>query len=221
LINYLARLGWAYGDQEIFTIDELIERFTLENVGKASGVFNPEKLAWLNAHYIKTAEPKELAPLLVPFLKKNGYDAASDERLPKVIETLQERATTLAEMAEGAGFYFRDDFAYDEKAAGKFLKPETAPLLQLLIGKLEALPEFNAEAIQGVFEAIMKERDLKLGKVAQPVRVALTGGTVSPGIFETIEALGREKTLERLKKAIGSIQNTTLQDTHEEAGQER
>jgi glutamyl-tRNA synthetase len=123
-------------------------------------------------------------------------------------------------MAEGAGFYFRDDFTYDEKAARKFLKPETASLLQLLIERLEALTEFDAEAIGGIFEAIMEERELKLGKIAQPVRVALTGGTVSPGIFETIEALGREKTLERLKRALTSIQSTTLQDTHEEAGQE-
>ena len=220
LINYLARLGWAHGDQEIFTIDELIERFSLENVGKASGVFNPEKLSWLNAHYIKSTQPEELAPLLVPFLTERGYEAASDERLPKIIETLQERATTLAEMAEGAGFYFRDEFTYDEKAARKFLKPETASLLQLLIERLEALTEFDAEAIGGIFEAIMEELDLKLGKIAQPVRVALTGGTVSPGIFETIEALGREKTLERLKRALRSIQSTTLKDTHEEAGQE-
>ncbi len=208
LINYLARLGWAYGDQEIFAIDELIGRFTLENVGKASGVFNPEKLSWLNAHYIKSTEPAKLVPLLVPFLTERGHEAASDKRLPKIIETLQERATTLAAMAEGAGFYFRDEFTYDEKAARKFLKPETASLLQLLTERLEALTEFTTEAIGVIFEAVMNERDLKLGKVAQPVRVALTGGTVSPGIFETIEALGREKTLERLKRALIFIQDT-------------
>jgi len=205
LINYLARLGWAHGDQEIFSRDELVEHFTLDNVGKASGVFNPEKLLWLNTHYIKTMEPSELATLVTPFLEKEGFDVASDERLPKIVATLQERAATLEEMARGAAFYFRDEFTYDEKSARKFLKPETAPLLTGLADTLATLAAFDVTSIQTVFERAMEATGLKLGKLAQPVRVALTGGTVSPGIYETLEALGREKSIERLRRAIDFI----------------
>jgi glutamyl-tRNA synthetase len=220
LINYLARLGWSYGDQEIFSIDEMVNLFSLENAGKSSGVFNSEKLLWLNAHYIKETIPEELAKLLIPFLEAKGYEVDSDNRLPGIVETLRERSKTLVEMAEGAEFYFRDDIAYDEKAAQKFLKPEIAPLIQLLCERLEALSSFDCKGIEGVFEGIMDEKGLKLGKIAQPTRVALTGGTISPGIFETIEALGREKTVERLKKALEFIKKHTSPDTLEKHRQD-
>ncbi len=202
LVNYLARLGWSHGDQEIFSIEELTENFSMENVGKSSGVFNPEKLLWLNQHYIKEARPEDLVPLLTPFLVELGLAPEKDtERMAMMVKTLQERSKTLKEMAEGGAFYFRETIEYDAKAAAKFLTSETAPLLALLADRLSEAGAFDAAGIEKVFNSILLANDLKLGKLAQPVRVALTGGTVSPGIFETIEALGKERTVERLKAA--------------------
>lgn len=205
LINYLARLGWSHGDQEIFSIEELIKKFSFENVGKSSGVFNPEKLLWLNQHYIKESSSDSLSPLLLPFLKELGVEAKDDSRLPLIITTVKERSKTLKEMAEHSLFYFKDDFAYDQKASGKFFTSENAEALSLLSKRLSTLEEFTVKTIQTEFEAVLAEKAMKLGNLAQPVRVALTGGTVSPGIFETIEALGKERTLKRLEKAVGVI----------------
>src|SRR3989338_6202593 len=207
LVNYLARLGWSYGDQEIFSIHELIEKFSLENVGKSSGVFNPEKLIWLNHHYIKEAKPEELSLLLIPFLETKGYKVSADKRLVNIIKGFQERSKTLVEMAGAAEFYFKEDIQYEEDAANKFLTKDIQEIFELLISRLDSLPEFTHNAIETIFTAIMNEKDLKLGKIAQPVRVALTGGTVSPGIFEVIEILGKETSIARLKKAVEFIAN--------------
>ncbi len=210
MVNYLVRLGWSYGDQEIFSVEELIEKFSLENVGRSSAVFNPEKLLWLNAHYIKEKDDRELAELLVPFLEKRGYRARGDERLPKIVKTLKERAKTLEEMAEMADFYFAEEIEYDEEARKRFLTPERLEIFDALIEGLSGLEEFTEKGIEGVFRRIMEEKGLKLGKLAQPVRVAVTGRTVSPGIFETLEALGKERTIKRLKKARDLLKEATL-----------
>jgi len=207
LVNYLARLGWSCGDQEIFTIEELTEKFSLENVGKSSGVFNPEKLLWLNQHYLKEGKIEELAILLTPFLEAKGYHASADKRLTDIVKGLQERSKTLIEMADSAEFYFKEDVQYEENAANKFLTKDIQEIFELLISRLDSLPEFTHNAIETIFTAIMNEKDLKLGKIAQPVRVALTGGTVSPGIFEVIEILGKETSIARLKKAVEFIAN--------------
>jgi glutamyl-tRNA synthetase len=208
LVNYLARLGWSHGDQEIFSIQELIEKFSLDNVGKSSGVFNPEKLIWLNQHYIKEARPEDLARLLIPILEEMGLKAEAGPRLYRIVETLQERSRTLREMAEFGAFYFRETVAYDRKAADKFLTPENAELFKLVADRLSGMEGFTEEGIEKVFAEILEETGLKLGKLAQPVRVALTGGTVSPGIFETMEALGREKTIARLRAAEAHIKGS-------------
>ncbi len=209
LVNYLARLGWSHGDQEIFSLDELIEKFGFDNVGKSSGVFNPEKLTWLNQQYIKSTPSAELAGPLIEQLKELGIETAEPgTHLEAIIDTLKERSETLKDMASGALFYFVDEFTYDDKAARKFLKPEKVDILASLIARLEKLSDINAETVERIFIDIMAEHDLKLGKVAQPVRVALTGGTISPGIFETIAALGKEKTLKRLQKAVDYIGET-------------
>lgn len=202
LVNYLARLGWSSGDQEVFSLDEMVEKFSLESVGKSSGVFNPEKLLWLNHHYIKLIPPAELAPLLLPFLAELGIKADGDERLPAIIETLQERSKTLKEMAESAVFYFREKTEYDPKAAEKFLTAENIGIFGSLADALSALPGFTESDIEGAFNDILDEKGLKLGKLAQPVRVALTGGTVSPGIFEMINAMGKEMTVTKMKAAM-------------------
>lgn len=208
LVNYLARLGWSYGDQEVFSRDELIEKFSLENVGRSSGIFNPEKLLWLNQHYIKNTSNEELAELMVPFLKTLGVDPSGDERLPRIVGTLKERAKTLKEMAEASLFYFKDEVNYDTSAVRKFLTPDRIELFELLVERLSGVEPFTEEGIEGAFRSILDEKGIKLKRLAQPVRVAITGRTVSPGIFETIGALGKERTISRLKRAISLMKDT-------------
>ena len=205
LINYLARLGWSHGDDEIFSMEELIEKFSLDSVGKSSGVFNPEKLLWLNHHYIKASTAKELSTDIIERLKKTGVTVEEGSRIEAIIDGEKERSKTLIEMVEAIGFYFKDKVEYEEKPAKKFLKPEKA------LAPLEALREaladiddssFDATQIESAFQGLLDKFELKLGKLAQPVRVALTGTSVSPGIFETIEAMGKDMTIDRLTEAI-------------------
>jgi glutamyl-tRNA synthetase len=210
LINYLVRLGWGYGDEEIFSLDELIEKFSLEGVNKSAAVFNPEKLDWLNHHYIKTGDPKRLAGLLNEMLVQKSFIAKSypEEKisyLTEVVKCQQEKRKTLAELAEMSTYFFESEVAIDEKAGKKFLKESSLSLFEKLNSKFGALQEFTVETVQKVFEEVMAEEEMKLGKIAQPLRVALTGGTVSPGIFELVAILGKEVVLKRIKKAIDYI----------------
>jgi len=207
LINYLVRLGWSHGDQEIFSPDELIEKFSLDAVGKSAGVFNPEKLLWLNFHYLKSRTLSQLADEVIPFIEAKGYPRPQHrEWLAKMIGTLRERAKTLTELVDLAHFYLSDDIDIEEKAAKKFLTREVFEPLKQLIQKLSALDDFSVSKIEHAFTEILQERGLALGKLAQPVRVALTGSTVSPGIYEVIAVLGKERTLLRLKKALEHIE---------------
>jgi len=206
VLNYLVRLGWSYGDQEFFYTAELIEKFSLENIGKSAGIFDQEKLQALNADHIQAMAPEKLYPHLQPFLVKAGYDPGPGEYIEKIITTLNQRSKTLEEMAAAAGFYFADDIEYEEKAARKFLKPAALEPVRLLAAKLSDLDVFEETALEDVFRAVMAETGLKLGKIAQPVRVALTGRTASPGIFEIIEIIGREKVLKRLAKAVAFME---------------
>ncbi len=205
LINFLVRLGWSYGDQEFFTREELIEKFSFENIGRSAGIFNPEKLLALNADHIKAASPDALSERLLPYIEKEGYTAAPGPMLEKAIETLQARSKTLVDMAKGIRFYFEMPATYEEKGARKLFKAGALPPMQLLVGKLGQLEAFTHEALEQVFLAVMEETGLKLGKIAQPVRLALTGTTVSPGIFEIIEVLGKEETIKRLGAAVAWI----------------
>ncbi|HEY6838295.1 MAG TPA: glutamate--tRNA ligase, partial [Geobacteraceae bacterium] len=149
MVNYLVRLGWSHGDEEIFSRDELVEKFSIEAVGKSAGVFNPDKLLWLNHHYIKDGDPERLGELLVPFLKERGVDpAVGGPALSSVVKTLQERSRTLIEMADGALFFYRDDFAYDPEAAAKFLKPEVVPLYEALLDHLGKAPSLTHESVE-------------------------------------------------------------------------
>jgi glutamyl-tRNA synthetase len=206
LVNYLVRLGWSHGDQEFFTRDELIEVFDLENIGRSAGIFDPEKLQALNAEHIKATLPVHLVDPLKPFLKKHGIEIKDGEYIHKVIETLQPRSKTLDEMAAAALYYYQDEIIFEEKAAKKFLKPTALEPLRLLSEKLEALADYTQENLEEVFKAVMDQTGLKLGKIAQPVRVALTGKTASPGIFEIIAILGRDRVIPRLRKAIRFIE---------------
>jgi glutamyl-tRNA synthetase len=207
MVNYLVRLGWSHGDEEIFSLDELIEKFTIEAVGRSAGVFNPDKLLWLNAHYIKTGDPERLARLLVPFLAERGVVAGSGPDLPSVVRTLQERARTMLELADGALFYYRSDFSYDPQAAEKFFVPETVSLFETLLERLANLADFSHLEIEAQFKEICVERGIKLGQLGPPVRVALCGGTTSPSIFDVIQVLGKGETIMRVERArdfIGS-----------------
>ncbi|MDA8139055.1 MAG: glutamate--tRNA ligase [Desulfobacteraceae bacterium] len=204
-INFLARLGWSFGDQEFFKRAELIEKFSLERVGKSAGVFDPVKLNALNADHIQAATPLQLVPHVRPFLQAQGWDASDDAYLQGVIHTLQARSKTLQEMALQAHFYYAADLALDAQAAQKFLTATVLEPLKYLKEQLAALPSFNEKELETVFVQLMEKFQLKLGKIAQPVRVALTGTTVSPGIFEIMAVLGKQRVLERLDRAIEYI----------------
>jgi glutamyl-tRNA synthetase len=201
LVNYLVRLGWSYGDQEVFSRKELIEKFTLENVGKAASVFDLEKLLWLNAHYIKERSPQSLIPLVKPFLTDRGYPEKSESYQVKAIHTMQPRSHTLAEMADAMKFYFISNVEYDPQAAKKFLKSNMQEPFKRLISALEELEIFDEKNLENLFRQLADDLGMKLGKIAQPVRVALTGVTASPGLFEIIDVLGKDAVLTRLRKA--------------------
>ena len=209
VLNYLVRLGWSLGDEEFFTREDLIEKFNIDNTGKAAGIFNPEKLTALNADHIKAAPPEKLAPHLLPFLKEKGYPAENDQYLHEIIPTLSARSKTLIEMADGAAFYYQDDIEFEEKAAKKFLKANVLEPFAMLKEKFAAMDDFGQEIQEAVFKEIMEKFELKFGKIAQPLRVALTGKTVSPGIFEIIEVLGKDRVLPRLEKAVAYMKERT------------
>lgn len=207
LLNYLVRLGWSHGDQEIFSLPEMFEYFDFANCGKSAGIFNAEKLLWLNFHYLKERGLDQLAKEVKPFIEKRGWKIpGDDEWLKKMLGTLRERAKTLVELVDFASFYLNDNIEIDAKAAAKFLKPEVAEPLAALTAELSALDgDFSETAIQSGFERILARFSLKLGQLAQPVRVALTGGTVSPGIYEVIAVLGRDRTVARLRSAVDRL----------------
>jgi glutamyl-tRNA synthetase len=205
LVNYLARLGWSHGDQEIFSTEDLIKYFDPKDVGKSAGVFNSEKLLWLNAHYIKETTDEELAGMITPLVEADRCVLTDGPPLKEVIHQLKERAKTLTELAEMAKTYYEEDVTFDEKAADKFLTNESAEILKNIAEGIEELEEINEETLDPLFKKIMEEKDLKMGKIAQPARVALTGGTVSPGIFEVITLLGKKKSVRRIIKALERI----------------
>jgi glutamyl-tRNA synthetase len=205
LLNYLVRLGWSHGDQEIFPIDEMIRLFEVTSVHSSAAAFNPEKLLWLNQHYIKTSDPKHVAHHLSYHLGKIGVDPAQGPELIEVVKAQRERAKTLAEMAALSAFFYRDIDGYDPKDAQAHLKPEAAGPLAALRERLATLAQWEASAIHAAVNAVAEAHGLKLGKVAQPLRVAVAGRAVSPPIDITLTLLGRERTLARLARAIEHI----------------
>ncbi len=205
MVNYLVRLGWSFGDEEIFSMDDLIAKFSLDNVGRSAGVFNPDKLLWLNEHYIKTGDPVRLSGLVAEILAGQGVDVTSGPDLSSVVMTLQDRAKTLVEMAEGARFYFVAPESYDEEAAAKFLTVDKRDVLELTVRHLGALAAYSHDNVESAFKAVMEESGLKFGKIGPTVRVALVGGTVSPSIYDVVAVLGKERVLSRLQKALASL----------------
>jgi len=212
LINYLVRLGWSLGDQEIFRREEMIRNFSINSVTLSAAVFNPEKLIWINEQYIQTTPPIELAKHLAPILVKEGIlpenHGLSADEIAKPIPLLNQRAKTLVEMAGKARFYFKKEVEFDEAARKKFLNHESQPLLTQLAAQIETLDELTSENLETSFKEIVEAAGVKLGKLAQPVRVALTGKTESPGIYDTILLLGKETTLARLNQAAVGINSS-------------
>lgn len=205
LLNGLARLGWSYGDQEKFSMDELIEKFSLDHVGKAAGVFNGEKLLDLNAWHIRESSDEDLAERLKPFLEKEGFQDLDRRKIAAVASILKIRSKTLVDMAEGARFCLSAHVDYEKEGDEKFLKQDVAGLLERLSNRIEAAAQFDRHAIEELFVQFLEAERIKLKALAQPLRVALTGKTASPGIFEVMEILGKDRVLERIQGAIAHI----------------
>jgi len=205
VLNYLVRLGWSHGDQEIFSVDEMIELFDLADVNKSASAFNTEKLCWLNQHYMKESDPQRLANLLEPHLQKLGIDPASGPDLVDVVEAQRERAQTLVEMAEISEFIYRDFSEYDEKAAKKNLRPVAADPLVQVKQALQSLEDWAPEALHQVIIDVSEAMGVKMGKVAQPLRVAVVGRAASPGIDVTLFLVGKEACLRRIDQALAFI----------------
>lgn len=206
VLNYLVRLGWSHGDQEIFSTDEMIRLFDTNDVNNSASTFNPGKLLWLNQHYIKTGDPAHVAHHLSWHMGRIGIDPATGPELVEVVKAQRERAKTLVEMAHNSAFFYRDFDTFDEKAATKNLKPEIRDILAGLRACLSGLQEWNAEGIHQAVTEIAEAHGLKMGKLAQPLRVAVCGTDVSPPIDVTVALIGRERTLRRIDKALAYIE---------------
>jgi glutamyl-tRNA synthetase len=207
LINYLARLGWGYGDREYFTVEELIEKFDLQSVNLSPARFDQDKLLAINAYWIKNSDNKYLLEHLKYFLKSYDLDKFSEEYLLSAIETVKTRSKTLVEMAEMIEFYLVEEVSYDLDGAKKFLVSEIKPLLQKIVEDLEEIPLENEKKFEEYFRELSEKSGIKLKNIAQAVRVALTGKTVSPSLFEIMKVLGKERVEKRLKRALDFIES--------------
>jgi glutamyl-tRNA synthetase len=207
LCNWLVRMGWSHGDQEIFRLDEIASLFGLEPVGRSGARADPDKLLHLNQHYIKTLPTGVVLERLRPFLEAaSGHPVPPAPQLERLVDLHRERAKTLVEMARLSLFLVTEKIPYDEKAAKKHLRKEIAPALSDLHDRLTALDDWSEEALARVFEATRgAQGGIAMGKLAQPVRVAVTGGAVSPGIFETLTVLGKKRSVNRIAEAIHFI----------------
>jgi len=210
MVNFLARMGWGHGDQEIFSRDELIKLFTLDAVSKNAAIFNQEKLLWLNGQYIRQALPERIVDLSMPYLMEKFPQVKDLEKSKdgarhflKIVACLQDRIKLIPDVAELASYFFSEEFEYDGEAEKKYFKGrETADLLSKLSEKLSALKTFDHEHLEKTFKGLAKDLNAKLGAVIHPTRLALTGRAVSPGIYDVVEILGKEETLKRIEKAI-------------------
>lgn len=201
--NYLARLGWSHGDEEVFSTRKLIELFDLAQVGKAAARFDQQKLDWLNSHYLRAAAPAELVAEVARFM---AVDTANGPDLSAVVTSLQERSKSLVDLAEGARFFYAAPRQYDEKAVQKNFREGTWALLEKLIVGIEALDEFSGEAVHALIGEICEAEGVGMGKLAQPVRILVSGGPVSPPIDLTLGLLGRDESLARLRAGMAALQ---------------
>ena len=207
LLNYLVRLGWAHGDQEIFSLQEMTELFSLDHVNKAAATFDLDKLQWLNQYYIKSADNKDLAPIFSAALNQHGIAQSQQAELEKIIEVQKERVKTIEEMVQGSAYFFTNFEQYEEKPAKKFLTVDGLSVLQAMREQLNGLEDWRAENIHAAIQRYAEQSGLKLGKIAPPIRVAVCGGANSPSIDITLEIIGKQRVIKRIDRAIDYIQN--------------
>ena len=209
VLNYMVRLGWSHGDRELFEIDEMIGAFSLEQVNESAAAFDPDKFLWVNEQWLKRVPSDRLAPLLATFLEGGGVENAelnAGPPLDEIVEVQRHRARTLVEMAEKSRFVYKEPDTYAPKAAKQHLRGVALPVLRRLQACLGELGEWSVETTQAAVESVAEELNLKMGKVAQPLRVAVTGEAASPGIGQTLALIGQEKTLRRLAKAVEFVE---------------
>ncbi|QSX32561.1 glutamate--tRNA ligase [Shewanella avicenniae] len=202
LLNYLVRLGWSHGDQEIFSIDEMVQFFKLDDINKAASAFNTEKLLWLNQHYIKSADPEYVASHLEWHMKDQNIDTSNGPALKDVVTALAERAKTLKELAASSRYFYEDFEEFEEAAAKKHLRGVALEPLKLVQQKVAALTEWTPEAIHDAIEATATELDVGMGKVGMPLRVAVTGAGQSPSLDITLFLIGKTRCEQRISKAV-------------------
>ena len=205
VLNYIVRLGWSQGDQELFDVDTMVRTFSLDQVNDSAASFDPDKLLWVNEQWLRRIPSASLAPMLARFFE--GVDLQSGPPLEEIVEVQRHRASTLAEMAEKSSFIYSMPDTYAPKAARQHLRGAALPALQRLSEELGALAEWTVGSTQSAVEAVAAQLQLKMGKVAQPVRVAVTGDSASPGIGQTLALIGRAGTLRRLDRAIEYVQD--------------
>jgi len=205
LLNYLVRLGWSHGDQEIFTLEEMVRLFDIADVNKSAAAFNAEKLAWLNQQHMLRAPAARLVAPLRSQLERLGIEAADDRALEQIALAQRERAKTLKEMAANSAFFFRAPVAYDAKAVAKHATEEALRLLAELPAILRRLDDWSAAPIHAALAALAAGHGASLGKIAQPLRLAVSGGTVSPPIDATLAILGMDETLVRLERFLDEL----------------
>jgi len=205
LLNYLVRMGWAHGDQEIFSVDEMVQLFQLDAVSKSASAFNTEKLLWLNHHYITTLAPEYVATQLQWHIEQQQIDTRTGPELAKLVTLLGDRCKTLKEMAETCRYFYEDFNEFDADAAKKHLRPVARQPLELISDKLAALTEWTTEAIHNAIEQTATELEVGMGKVGMPLRVAVTGAGQSPALDVTVEAIGQQRSIGRIAQALAFI----------------
>ena len=206
MLNYLVRLGWSHGDQEIFSVEEMIRLFDINAVNQSASAFNPEKLSWLNQQHIIAASSDYLGRLLVPFLKEAGLDPSTGPDAVRVAKAFRERAETLRDMAASARFCYEDFETIEPQAAKKHLRPAIQDALKAVRDRLAELSRWEEQAIVEVIQSVAGSFEFKLGKLGQPLRVAVTGGSVSPPIDVTLALVGKERSIDRLDRALAMIE---------------
>ena len=209
VLNYIVRLGWSHGDQELFTLDEMVQHFSLDGVNESAASFDPDKCLWVNQHWLKQAPAEQLSKTLQPFLESQGYELSAGPPLTDLVEVQRDRARTLVEMAEKSAFVFREPDSYEPKAVKKHFRDGVVAVLEALEEKFGTVERWDTESTQAAVESVAEELDLKLGNVAQPLRVAVTGTSASPGIGQTLVLLGRDNTLRRIRRALEYVMSET------------
>jgi glutamyl-tRNA synthetase len=210
VVNYLVRLGWSSEDQELFTREDLIAKFSLDGLGKSAGVFNVDKMTWVSGQHMKMSNPEVIARQAIPFLKAIGIETVIDDKLLYLVKACQERSKTLIELADWMKFYYFEKIEYDEKDAKKFLTKDAKPILELLRDGISIIGELSESSIEALFKDVSEKLNIKLMIAAQTARMALTGKTVSPGIYDVVFILGKERVIKRFEDAISFIKGNSV-----------